>query len=131
MCMDRNYKGINILCDNLNIDFVLDSFLNSKIPKILRSNIAKCLLFMHIDKDPLEPINLPILTRVWQEISSAKITLPKAKGVINPKLFQLKDFLIEYFAQMGGIQRSFDKEVNTLTLEVLTIFENMVILGFY
>ena len=27
--------------------------------------------------------------------------------------------------------RSFDKEVNTLTLEVLTIFENMVILGFY
>ena len=32
---------------------------------------------------------------------------------------------------MGGIQRSFDKEVNTLTLEVLTIFENMVILGFY
>ena len=32
---------------------------------------------------------------------------------------------------MGGIQRSFDREVNTLTLEVLTIFENMVILGFY
>ena len=32
---------------------------------------------------------------------------------------------------MGGIQRSFDKEVNTLTFEVLTVFENMVILGFY
>ena len=32
---------------------------------------------------------------------------------------------------MNVIQRIFDREVNTLTLEVLTIFENMVILGFY
>ena len=65
MCMDRNYKGINILCETFNLDFALDSFLNAKIPKLLRSNIARCLLYMHIDKDPLEPINLPILTRVW------------------------------------------------------------------
>ena len=86
---------------------------------------------MHIDKDPLEPINLPILTRVWQEISSAKFTLPKPKGVIPGKLFQLKDFLIEYFTNMGGIMRSFDTEANMLTLEVLAIFEKMVIFGFY
>ena len=65
MCMDRNYRGIGVLAHTFNIDFALDSFLSSKIPKILRSNIARCLLYMHIDKDPLEPINLPILTRVW------------------------------------------------------------------
>jgi hypothetical protein len=51
--------------------------------------------------------------------------------MINVKLFKLKDFLIEYFTNMGGIMRSWDTEVNTLTLEVLSIFENMVNLGFY
>ena len=50
MCMDRNYKGINVLCNTVSLDFALDSFLNSKIPKILRSNIARCLLYMQIDR---------------------------------------------------------------------------------
>ena len=32
---------------------------------------------------------------------------------------------------MGGIIRNFDTDTNLLTIEVLTVFENMLNLGFY
>jgi len=68
MCLQRNYKGINYLFEMYPIDFAIDCFLNMKISYKMRSNFAKMLISVHIDKDPLEKINVPILTRVWQEI---------------------------------------------------------------
>jgi hypothetical protein len=65
MCLSRNMAGIIILQDKYPIDFVLDCFLNEQIGATLRSNFAKLLNTLHIDKDPLEQINVPILTRVW------------------------------------------------------------------
>mmetsp|Transcript_11845 Transcript_11845/g.18234 ORF Transcript_11845/g.18234 Transcript_11845/m.18234 type:complete len:401 (-) Transcript_11845:5665-6867(-) len=76
MCLSRNYKGIKPLELMYSLDFTIDNFLNQKVPDKLRSNLAKILICVHIDKDPLEQINLPILTRVWQEIAQAKTTLP-------------------------------------------------------
>lgn len=61
------------------------------------------LISIHIDKDPLEPIALPILTRIWQDIEKVTSTLTKSVGVINPKLLKLKDFACRFFVEANGI----------------------------
>lgn len=53
MCMQRNYNGITQLEHIYTIDFCLDYFFNVNVPKKLRANLAKILITMHIDKDPL------------------------------------------------------------------------------
>ena len=131
MCMSRNYKGINILVERYSLDFTLDCFLNQSIPSQLRSYLAKVLIYLHIDKDPLEEINLPNLTRAWQEIASAKTTIPSSLTPINKKLLIMKEFCIEFFAGMNGVQCSHTTDVNQLTLQVLIIVEKMIVLGFY
>lgn len=68
MCLDRNYAGIRPLETLYSVDFILDCFLNESIPFKLRGYFAKTLLSLHIDKDPLEEISLPTLTRVWKDI---------------------------------------------------------------
>ena len=65
MCLARNYKGIMLLESLYPLDFTIDCFFNTKLRFSLRANLAKILISLHIDKDPLEPICLPNLTRVW------------------------------------------------------------------
>ena len=89
------------------------------------------LISIHIDKDPLEPIALPILTRIWQDVGNQTTTLTKSVGVISPKLLKLKEFCYEFFVNVNGVQRSFENDFNLLTLQVLTIFDLMIQLGFY
>jgi hypothetical protein len=43
----------------------------------------------------------------------------------------MKEFCIEFFAGMNGVQRSHTTDVNQLTLQVLIIVEKMIVLGFY
>jgi len=72
----------------------------------MRSNLAKMLLSVHIDKDPLEMINVPILTRVWSDVTQLKnITIPSSRVRIGQKLMKLKDFAVKYFEDLGGICR--------------------------
>jgi hypothetical protein len=65
MCLDRNYLGIRALEVPYSCELILDCFLNEKVPFRLRAYLAKTLLSLHIDKDPLEEITVPVLTRVW------------------------------------------------------------------
>ena len=65
MCYQRNYRGIEPCKDLYPLDFSIDSFFNPRVPLILRANLAKIILTVHLDKDPLERLNLPVLTRVW------------------------------------------------------------------
>lgn len=79
MCLSRNYAGINDIGVLYSLDFVIDCFLNEDIAYSMRSNLAKMLLSVHIDKDPLEMINVPILTRVWSDVAQLKnITIPSS-----------------------------------------------------
>jgi hypothetical protein len=80
MCIDRNNKGILLLENQYNIDFTLDCFFNQNIPYILRSNFARLLIALHLDKEPMEQLVLPNLTRVWHEISTAKTSLSQSKA---------------------------------------------------
>lgn len=65
MCLSRNYAGINKMVDIYKLDFVLSTFLDKRVTDKLRSYFGKLLLSLHIDKDPMEPVNVPNLTRVW------------------------------------------------------------------
>lgn len=131
MCDDRNYKGIQPLANIYELEFSIDCFLNENIPHILRSYLARILISVHIDKDPLEVINLPILTRIWQDVALAKTSLQQSKAPIPIQLLKLQDFAISYFTSLNGNQRSYQREINILTLEVLNILEKMILLGFY
>lgn len=106
MCLSRNYAGINDIGVLYSLDFVIDCFLNEDIAYSMRSNLAKMLLSVHIDKDPLEMINVPILTRVWSDVAQLKnITIPSSWVRIGQKLMKLKDFAVKYFEDLGGICR--------------------------
>lgn len=103
MCLNRNYAGINKLQELYPLDFAVECFLNPKISYKLRSNFAKLLISLHIDKDPLEYVVIPVLTRVWQEIAQAKMSIPQSPVKIEPKLLKLKEFVIRYYEDMNGI----------------------------
>ena len=102
MCLQRNYKGIQVLEKIYTLDFSIDCFLNENVPKLLRANLAKILITLHIDKDPLEILNIPILTRVWQEIPFNKMTIPKSRVPVSIKLLKIKDFFLEFITSLNG-----------------------------
>jgi hypothetical protein len=107
----------------------------------MRSNFARALNAVHIDQKPLEMINLPTLTRVWDDIKNQKMGIENQTDKILDKknnekknlyrLLDLKKFVITFFSSMGGIQRCYKDDLNHFTFEVLKILENMIMLGFY
>lgn len=131
MCLSRNYHGINILDKRYTIDFTLDCFLNGNVPLLLRANLAKVLVTLHIDKEPLEILDVPIYARVWQEIPLSRLSVPQSVVPLPSKLLKLKEFFITFFGDINGIQRATAPEYNTLTLQVLNMLEKMIKLGFY
>lgn len=76
ICMERNYKCINQLVNIYSLDMVISCTLNDNIPYAMRARFARLLITLHMDKDPLEQLNIPVMTRVWDEIESEEIILP-------------------------------------------------------
>ena len=81
ICMERNYKCINSLVNIYTLDMVIDCTLNDQIPYSLRARCARLLITLHMDKDPLEKMNIPYMTRVWDEIETGKIELPQSTNI--------------------------------------------------
>jgi hypothetical protein len=77
--MERNYKGINALTSIYTLDMVIDCTLSDKLPYAMRARFARLLMSLHMDKDPLEALNVPIMTRVWDEVE--KVDLPRNTNV--------------------------------------------------
>lgn len=105
--------------------------LNKAIPAEMRANFAKLLIHLHLDKDPLEKLVVPVMTRVWDDIIEENINIPKSSAEIIPKLIELKPALNRYIADYGGVLRSWDSEENAYMLEALRVLETMIELGFY
>jgi len=131
MGLGRNYRGINDLQDIYKVEMIIDCFLNPNISYKMRANFARLLITIHIDKDPLEKLVVPVLTRTWGEILLEKTDMPKSKVPIDAILLKLKDFVKGYFEGMNGVQRSFAHEQNQFTFQCITIVDKMVQLGFY
>ena len=60
--------------------------LNKRIPPEMRANFAKLLIHLHLDKDPLEKLVIPVMTRVWDDINDEKMDIPCSKENISDKL---------------------------------------------
>lgn len=48
-----------------------------------------------MDKDPLEKLNIPIMTRVYDDILEAQIGMPRGLN-IPPKLLELKPAIEQF-----------------------------------
>lgn len=79
--MERNYKCINQLVNIYTLDMVIDCTLDDNIPYAMRARFARLLITLHMDKDPLEKLNIPIMTRVWDEIEAEEIVLPHSLNI--------------------------------------------------
>lgn len=66
------------------------------MPNELRAAFCKLLVTLHLDKDPLEKLVVPILTRVWDEIEDGSLSTPVSNAVIHPKLLDLKPALNQF-----------------------------------
>ena len=105
--------------------------LNEKIPPAMRANFAKLLIHLHLDKDPLEKLVVPVMTRVWDDIEDAKMEIPRSTAPIPEKLLELKPALNKYIKSKGGVLKCYRSEENLYMLEALRVLETMIELGFY
>ena len=130
ICMERNYKCIRQLEDIYPLKVVIYCALSEKIEFALRARFARLLITLHMDKDPLEKLNIPIMTRVWDDIEKETIILPQSHN-IQEELLSLKPAFEEIVRDTQGNCRVYQSDFNTFMLEVLKIIEVMIGLGFY
>lgn len=76
ICHQRNYKGVKALEQIYPLDVVIDCTLDSNLENKLRAQFARLLISLHMDKDPLEKLNIPVMTRVWDDVLTETIQLP-------------------------------------------------------
>ncbi len=131
MCLQRNYRGINLLVDVYPLEQVYYCTVNENVHLLLRASFAKFLLHLHIDKDPLEEITVPNLARMWPDIVFGRTQLPKSRVQIQNRLMALKPFVAKFFGDLGGVQKAFETDFNTYIVELLGLVDAMVRLGFY
>lgn len=55
---------------------VIDCTLNKGLENKIRAQFARLLIHLHMDKDPLEELNVPIMTRVWQNVQEGIVEIP-------------------------------------------------------
>lgn len=107
MCLDRNATGIDPAKDIYDLEFVVDCFRHQAIPFELRSNFAKLLISLHINVNPQEELNLPDLTRIWDEVILPS-KLVYHKFPIAPSLLALKGFVLNFFTDLKGTTKIWD-----------------------
>lgn len=67
LCFERNYKGVNCLEGDFPLEITFGCAKHDGLPPRMRSRFTKLLLNLHVDKDPIEPMSIPSLTRMWED----------------------------------------------------------------
>ena len=115
--MDRNYKGINELEPIFPIEIVYNCMSDVTYEPRLRAGFAKVFLYLHVDRSPLEPLQLPRRVRVWTEVAPSTDELEFPANRIPDAHQQLaKGFVTEYLNGIMGAQKAFMTDENLLTL---------------
>ena len=96
----------------------------------MRANFAKLLIHLHLDKDPLEKLVVPIMTRKWNDIVDEIKEVPVGTKIPS-KLMMLKKDLNDFISETKGVLKASNREYNQLMLEVLLVLETMIDLGFF
>jgi hypothetical protein len=130
LCYDRSYKGINAFKPIFPLDITFGCAKNENLPFEMRSRFTDLLLALHVDKQPLEPLRVPTLTRIWDVFEEGDNDMP-VKEKIPEELNPLKDFVKSYLINSKGMQKSYERDKNRMTLSVLNLSKNLIIYGFY
>lgn len=100
------------------------------LPYAMRSKFTDLLLTLHVDKQPLEPLRVPALTRIWDVFQEEDDDMP-VKEAVPESLNVLKDFVKDHLIDSKGEQNSYEKHKNGMTLSVLNLARSLVVFGFY
>ena len=68
LCMGRNKKALDNLQDMFQFDTIVNLIKNRLLPYELRALFLRFLLHMHMDREPLEPLQIPSPTGVWNDL---------------------------------------------------------------
>ena len=96
---------------------------------------------MHLDREPLEPLEIPTTTVVMNEIplfdhfapEKDKLTYNIKKSLcdIPPKLLKLKEFVISFLEGENGVQDLNNKKKTQFVYNMITTLYFMLTHGFY
>ena len=135
LCFERNYKGINNFTEIYPFDLCFHAAQDPDIPLIIRSRFVGLIQHLHVDRDPLEPMIVPRLTRVWDEIDDEaegrdEDDMP-TKNEIPYLLNELPEFVRDYLLDVRVKQLSYEVDKNDMTLSVLELTEALILFGFF
>jgi hypothetical protein len=68
LTLGRNNKAHKVLQDMYQFDHVKSIIQTRELPYELRALFLRILLHMHMNRDPLEPLQIPASTGVWAEL---------------------------------------------------------------
>lgn len=107
----------------------------------MRSCFLKLMNAMHLDREPLEPLEIPTTTAVMNEIplfddfvpEKDQLTYKIKKSVIEipAKLFKLKEFVQSFLEGENGVQDLNNKKKNQFVFNMITTLNFMLAHGFY
>ena len=102
------------------------------IDEMLRAKYFKLLHFLHIDRDPFKKLDVPNLTRIWENIDGPdKAKIITNENTVPTSIIQIKSFISKYIKDTKGVQSVYEPEKNLMTCEVLKNLLFMVSFGFY
>jgi hypothetical protein len=130
LCFKRNYNAIRVLRPMLPYDVVMAVATAHALPCALRAAFCRLLRNLYLDCDPMSPMQLPILTRVWNDIA---LKLPCAPAPQIAQFQTMREFIVAYLQSVGNFQTisAAERDHNELTLEVLTLAKLLLQFGCY
>ncbi|RHY49401.1 hypothetical protein DYB34_004874 [Aphanomyces astaci] len=138
LCMDRNYKCIEILKDKFPRKCLLACVQDVKLARSIRAVLMNLLLVIHIDCDPQTVVASPNYTRIWKDTAMTMIQIPQVdttKYALEDREFfrQVKDLLMDYIATRKGVIVVGVGELarNELTLAMLRTCQKLVEFGMF
>jgi hypothetical protein len=142
LCLGRNNKALTPLQDMYSFDTVKVVVKDRELPYEMRALFMRILLHMHMDREPLEPIQIPSSTGVWNELppfikeqfldpTNLVYQIKQAKIAVPASLSAIKKFVENYLHETQGVQNIFEVGKNMMTLEILKIIKFMLAHGFY
>jgi hypothetical protein len=151
LCLDRSYNCIEYLKDQFSYELLVTAISNTKLPPRIRQSFSDLCIRLWVDRFPHEPMKVPNLARIYDEIDPLDINaadaLPQYRLLDgNPLLvsgdpfsafpdankFHLMEDMISDFVDLQG-GRSVMENVNDncLTLSLLACCQCLARFGFY
>jgi len=130
LCLQRNYKGIKILEKIFSIDLCINMLRSSELPLIIWAKMAKLILHLYCDREPMEELILPQYTCIWNPKTLLDVRIPKSKLEGVQYFNIIKRYFKEFFEDPSNKTIIISNwEWNYFIYRVLCLFENILKMG--